>query len=129
MSEPDQGFVETFLAPWNAHDVDGAMTFMTGDCVWEIPRGAEPYGTLFEGANAVRTAIARAFKAMPDVRYEVVRSSFGRDLIVLELLVTGTLADGLPARFHACDVMTMRGGKVAAKRSYRKVVESRSPPL
>ena len=60
---------------------------------------------------------------MPDIGYELVRSSFGPELIVLELLVTGTLPDGSKARFQACDVMTMRAGKVAAKRSYRKAVE------
>ena len=122
MGEPDQAFIAAFLAPWNAHDVAGAMALMTDDCVWEIPRGSAPHGTLFEGADAVRAAIAGAFKAMPDVRYEVVRSSFGRDLVVLELLVSGTLAGGQQERFHACDVMTLRDGKVAAKRSYRKVV-------
>jgi hypothetical protein len=59
---------------------------------------------------------------MPDIDYEPVRSLFGPDHIVLELLVTGTLPDGTRANFHACDVMTMEGGKVATKRSYRKVV-------
>ena len=121
MADPDHAFVTAFLSPWNAHDVDGAMALMTDDCVWEIPRGSAPCGTLFEGADAVRAAIAGAFEAMPDVRYELVRGSFGRDLVVLELLVSGTLADGRQARFHACDVMTLRDGKVAAKRSYRKV--------
>jgi hypothetical protein len=41
---------------------------------------------------------------------------------VVELLVTGTPVDGPAVKFHACDVMTLRSGKVAAKRSYRKVV-------
>jgi uncharacterized protein (TIGR02246 family) len=116
-------FVKRFMKPWNDHDVDGAMALMTDDCLWEIPRGSGPHGTRFEGATAVRAAIANAFKAMPDVRYELVRSRFGPDLVVLELLVTGTPADGRPARFHACDVMAVKDGKVAAKRSYRKVVE------
>ncbi|CAN5731752.1 nuclear transport factor 2 family protein [soil metagenome] len=117
----DESFVERFLAPWNAHDVEGAMALMAEDCLWETPRGAQPHGTLFQGADAVRAAIAAAFKAMPDIAYEVVHSGFGQDLVVLELLVTGTLADGSTTRFHACDVMTVRHGKVAAKRSYRKV--------
>ena len=118
----DASFVRAFLKPWNDHDVDGAMALMTDDCLWEIPRGAELHGTRFEGSAAVRAAIAGAFKAMPDVRYELVRSSFGPDLVVVELLVTGTPVDGSPVRFHACDVMTLRSGKVSAKRSYRKVV-------
>lgn len=119
----DQAFVERFLKPWNDHDVDGAMALMTDDCLWEVPRGAEPCGTRFEGAAAVRAAFANAFKAVPDVRYEPIRAAFGPDLIVLELLVAGTALDGTAVHFHACDVMTMRDGKVAAKRSYRKVAE------
>ena len=119
----DEAFVKRFMAPWNAHDVDGAMALMTDDCLWEIPRGSAPYGTLFKGSEAVRAAIANAFKAMPDIAYDLVHSSFGPALVVLELQVTGTLADGRKAKFHACDVMTVRDGKCAAKRSYRKVVE------
>ena len=118
----DAAFVRTFLKPWNDHDVEGAMAMMTDDCLWEVTRGSEPYGTCFKGSTAVRAAIAGAFTTIPDIRYEVVHSSFGPDLVVLELLVTGTPAGGSPVRFHACDVMTMRAGKVAAKRSYRKVM-------
>ena len=119
----DGAFVERFMAPWNAHDVEGAMVLMTDDCVWEITKGAEPRGAHFAGAAAVRGAIAALFERMPDIRYELVHSSFGPDLVVLELLVIGTPADDVTTRFHACDVMTMRDGKVAAKRSYRKIVE------
>ena len=119
----DEAFVRRFLRPWNEHDVDGALALMTDDCIWEIPRGSEPHGTLFKGSQAVRAAIAGAFKAMPNVHYEPVRSSFGQDLVVVELMVTGTLADGRQAKYHACDVMTVRDGRIAAKRSYRKIVE------
>jgi ketosteroid isomerase-like protein len=119
----DKAFVEKFLEPWNAHDVDGAMVLMTDDCLWEITRGSEPHGTRIEGSKAVRAAIADAFRAMPDIHYEPVHCSFGQDLVVVELLVTATLAGGRPAKFQACDVMTVRDGKVSAKRSYRKLVE------
>lgn len=119
----DEAFVQRFMKPWNDHDVEGAMALMSEDCLWETPRGQEAYGTRFDGAAAVRSAIANAFKTMPDIRYELVSCNFGADLIVLELLVTGTSAEGRPMRFQACDVMTMRDGKVVAKRSYRKVIE------
>ena len=39
MARYDEAFVERFLAPWNRHDVDGALALMTDDCVWEVPRG------------------------------------------------------------------------------------------
>jgi ketosteroid isomerase-like protein len=116
----DEAFVTRFLAPWNAHDVDGAMALMTDDCLWEIPRGSEPHGTVFRGAASVRAAIAHAFASMPDIHYEPVRCLFGPGHVIVELLVTGTLADGTRAKFHACDVMTVVGGKIATKRSYRK---------
>lgn len=119
----DEAFVKRFLKSWNDHDVEGALALMTDDCVWETTRGSEPYGKRIEGSKAVRVAIADAFRAMPDIRYEPVHSSFGPDLVVVELLVTATLAGGRPVKFQACDVMTVRDGKVAAKRSYRKLVE------
>jgi ketosteroid isomerase-like protein len=118
----DQAFVDRFLAPWNRHDVDGAMALMTDDCVWEIPRGSEPHGTLFKGTTAVRTAIADAFKTVPNVHYEPIRGHYGKDHVVVELLVTGTHVDGTQLKFHACDILTLTSGKIAAKRSYRKVL-------
>ena len=77
MARYDEAFVERFLAPWNRHDVDGALALMTDDCVWEVTRGREPHGTLYTGQTAVRSAIVEAFKALPDVNYQPVRNSFG----------------------------------------------------
>ena len=68
-------------------------------------------------------AQSASFKALPDVKYQPLRNSFGENHVVVELLVTGTLGDGKTARFHACDILTLRDGLIAAKRSYRKVVE------
>jgi uncharacterized protein (TIGR02246 family) len=123
MATYDRAFVERFMAPWNEHDIDGALALMTDDCIWEVTRGAEPHGARFVGSQAMRGAIAALFERMPDIRYDLVHCSLGPDLVVLELLVVGTPADGKTARFQACDVMTVRDGKVAAKRSYRKLVE------
>ena len=91
-----EAFVTSFMKPWNEHDVDGAMALLTDDCTWEMLRGSELSGTRSTDRQAVRAAIAALFKAMPDVRYDLVHSSFGRDLVVLELLVTGTPAGGEP---------------------------------
>ena len=122
MERYDQSFLERFLAPWNQHDVDGAVALMTDDCVWEVTRGSEPHGTLFKGTTAVRAAIADAFQAVPNVHYEPIRSIYGEDHVVVELLVTGTQLDGTQLKYHACDILTLADGKIAAKRSYRKMV-------
>src|SRR5258708_2049358 len=120
--EHDPTFVERFLTPWNGHDVDGAMSLMTDDCVWEITRGSEPHGTLFRGSTAVRAAIADAFRTVPDVHYEPVRCHYGNDHVVVELLVTGSQLDGAWLNYHACDILILKEGKMGGKRSYRKMV-------
>jgi pimeloyl-ACP methyl ester carboxylesterase/ketosteroid isomerase-like protein len=117
MTNNDDDFVETFLAPWNRHDVDGALALMTDDCIWEITRGKEPHGTLYKGRHEVRTAIADAFKAVPNIHYQPLHSRYGKDYVVVELLVTGTRVDGVELRFHACDILTLVEGKITVKRS------------
>jgi ketosteroid isomerase-like protein len=123
MTNNDDDFVEKFLTPWNRHDVDGALALMTDDCIWEITRGKEPHGTLYKGSREVRTAIDDAFKAVPNIHYEPLHSHYGKDHVVVELLVTGTRVDGEELRFHACDILTLAGDKIVGKRSYRKVLE------
>ena len=65
MARYDEAFVERFLAPWNRHDVDGALALMTDDCVWEVTRGREPHGTLYTGQTAVRSAIVERLRRSP----------------------------------------------------------------
>jgi hypothetical protein len=50
------------------------LALMTDDCVWEVTRGREPHGTLYTGRAAVRSAIVEAFKALPDINYQPVRT-------------------------------------------------------
>jgi hypothetical protein len=97
--------------------VDGALALMTDDCVWEVTRGREPHGTLYTGQTAARSASVEAFKALPDVNYQPVWNSFGQGHLMVELLVIGK------AWFHASDILILRDELIAAKRSYRKVVE------
>lgn len=118
-----EAFIAEFLTPWNRHDVDQAMAIMAPDCVWEFPAGGEPWGARFSGAAAVRAEIARFFQTVPDVHFEVVRYFTGDLHITLELLVTGTNPDGTRLNRQACDILVLRDGKVAEKRSYRKVVD------
>jgi ketosteroid isomerase-like protein len=41
-------------AAFNAHDLDEIMGFFADDCVLELPRGTQPWGTRYEGKQAVR---------------------------------------------------------------------------
>src|SRR6476469_7228588 len=54
---------------FNAHDLDRIMTFFSDDCVLEMPRGSQPWGSRFEGKQKVRDALATRFQGLPDVHY------------------------------------------------------------
>lgn len=50
---------------FNAHDLDLLMTYFAEDCVLEMPRGGEPWGSRFEGMERVRAALATRFRGLP----------------------------------------------------------------
>ena len=50
----DATVLTRLLAAFNAHDLDAIMGFFAEDCVLETPRGEHPWGTRFEGRDAVR---------------------------------------------------------------------------
>ena len=54
---------------FNAHDLDRIMAFFADDCVLEMPRGSNPWGSRFEGKRSVRDALATRFEGLPDVHY------------------------------------------------------------
>jgi hypothetical protein len=66
---------------FNAHDLDRIMAFFADDCVLEMPRGSQPWGSRFEGKPNVRDALATRFEGLPDVHYEgyALRRSDRRD--------------------------------------------------
>ncbi len=57
---------------------------------------------------------------MPDARYELLRQFVSPEFAVVESRTTGTHA-GEPYDVHLVDGLTLRDGRIAAKRSYRKV--------
>lgn len=111
-----------FLAPMNDHDPDAAAQFYTDDGVWEFTVGSRPWGHAHTGRAAIRQAIAEICHDIPDIHYQPIRIQAGPDHVVMEVLVTGTTRQGQRLRYHACDVITLAGERVAVKRSYRKVV-------
>ena len=56
-------------AAFNAHDLDKIMPFFADDCILELPRGREPWGTRYEGKEDVRKGLATRFEGLPDVHY------------------------------------------------------------
>lgn len=108
---------------FNRHDLDAIMTFFADDAALEMPRGPSPWGQRFEGADAVRAALATRFAGIPDVHYADDSHWVCGDFGVSEWTLTGTAADGRSLEVRGCDHWTFRDGKVIKKDSYWKIVE------
>jgi ketosteroid isomerase-like protein len=111
-------------AAFNAHDLDRIMAFFADDCVLEMPRGSEPWGSRFEGKRNVREALATRFEGLPDVHYgndeHFVDAAAGTGMSKWTL--TGTTPAGDQVEVRGCDFYTFRDGLVVRKDSYWKIV-------
>lgn len=120
MAFDGEAFVERFNTVWNGHDVDGILAMMTDDVVFEASFGKDPWGVRVVGRPAVREFLQDMFRRVPDVRWDEIRHFAGPELAVVEWLTTGTPRGGTRYEVQGCDVLALRQGKIAAKRSYRK---------
>ncbi len=115
-----EAFVRRFNSVWDAHDVDGIVDMFTDDVIFEASFGSKPYGERAVGKEAARKLAQAIFERIPDLHFEEIRHFVSPELAVVESVTTGTPADGTPYEVHLVDVLTIRDGKIAAKRSYRK---------
>jgi ketosteroid isomerase-like protein len=115
-----EAFVRRFNSVWQAHDVDGIVEMFTDDVIFEASFGAEPCGERAVGKAAARKLAAAVFERVPDLHFEELRHFVSPGYAVVESVTTGTPAGGAPYEIHLADLLTLRDGKIAAKRSYRK---------
>jgi ketosteroid isomerase-like protein len=110
---------------FNAHDLARIMTFFADNCVLEMPRGGEPWGTRYEGKEAVRAGLATRFEGLPDVHYGDATHFVDEQAQtgMSKWTLTGSTREGKRIKVHGCDFYTFRDGKVVAKDSYWKIVE------
>jgi ketosteroid isomerase-like protein len=115
-----EAFVDRFMTVWRNHDMEGIVEMFTDDVVYEPSIGSAPWGERAVGKEAARRLASAFFERMPDAHYEKLRHFVSREIAVVESRTTGS-RDGTPYDVHLVDVLTLRDGKIAAKRSYRKV--------
>jgi ketosteroid isomerase-like protein len=117
--------LEQLCAAFNAHDLDRIMGFFADDCVLEMPRGSQPWGTRLEGKENVRSGLAGRFEGLPDVHYGDGQHFVDREAAtgISKWTLTGTRRDGQRVNVWGCDFYTFRNGKVIRKDSYWKIVE------
>lgn len=115
--------LRAFLAAFNAHDLDAIMSFFSEDCVFDSPRGPEPWGTRFVGPAAVREGLALRFSGIPDVAYGDDEHWVCGEHAVSKWLLTGTTTSGEAICVRGCDLVDFApDGKIALKDSYWKIV-------
>jgi steroid delta-isomerase-like uncharacterized protein len=115
--------LERLLAAFNRHDVEGVLAFFTDDCVFEMPRGPDPWGRRLEGKAQVREGIEARFAGIPDIHYGEDRHWVLGDRGVSEWTITGTDTSGQRVEVRGCDLFEFRDGKIARKDSYWKIVD------
>lgn len=110
---------------FNAHDLDRIMSHFADDCVLEMPRGNQPWGSRFDGKDNVRKALAGRFEGLPDAHYgsehHFVDDSANTG--ISKWILTGTRRNGQRIEVWGCDFYTFRDGKATRKDSYWKIVE------
>jgi steroid delta-isomerase-like uncharacterized protein len=119
-AEATTDFLQAFADAWNRHDLDGLMSFMTDDCLFESSAGPDVCGTRYAGPRAVRAGFAEVWATFPDAKWNDARHFVVGNRGVSEWTFTGTRVDGTRVEVHGCDVFTFRNGKIALKDSYRK---------
>lgn len=120
MAFDGEAFVARFNEVWNGHDIEGILSMMTDDVVVEASFGRDPWGTRVSGKPAVRKFVADMMERIPDIRWDEIRHVACPEHVVVEWLTSGTPGDGRRFEVEGCDVLTVRDGKISAKRSYRK---------
>ena len=121
--QPSVDMLKAILAAFNAHDLDRVMSFFAEDCVLEMPRGPDPWGTRSVGFAAVKEALRSRFTGIPNVHYGDATHFVSGDIGVSQWTLTGTRTDGERVEVRGCDFFTFRGGKIVKKDSFWKIRE------
>jgi steroid delta-isomerase-like uncharacterized protein len=120
---PTTDLLRSFLDAFNRHDLDAIMSFFADDCVFEMPRGPDPWGRRYVGKQQVREGLATRFTGIPDVHYDEDRHFVSGDVGVSQWTLSGTTREGKRIEVRGLDVLDFRDGKVVRKDSYWKIVE------
>jgi ketosteroid isomerase-like protein len=116
--------LQALLSAFNEHDLDRIMSFFTDDCIFESPRGSDPWGTRFIGPGEVRHGLGQRFAGIPDVHYADDEHWVGGDHAVSRWLLTGTSTSGERIAVRGCDLFDLADdGRIRRKDSYWKIVQ------
>lgn len=103
-----------FNEAFNNHDVDGMMTWMSEDCIFENTHPA-PDGTLYTGKEAVTRFWREFFRESPNAHIEIEEIfGFGNRCILCWKYTWGS------GHVRGVDVFKLKEGLISEKLSYVK---------
>ena len=118
--EVTSNLLQELFDAFNRHDLDGVLSLMTEDCVFEGAAGPEQYGARFVGHDEVGAAFASVWATFPDVQWDNDTHFVANELGVSQWTLTGTRQDGARIQADGVDLFTFRDGKIATKKAFRK---------
>jgi ketosteroid isomerase-like protein len=121
--ETKRVLLEQMLDGFNRHDLDAIMSLFSDDCVFESPRGGDPWGRRFVGKEEVADGLGARFEGIPDVHYGDDHHFVAGDRGASEWTLTGTTVEGERLEVRGCDLWTFRGDEIVRKDSFWKIVE------
>jgi predicted ester cyclase len=124
--------VNTTLKAFEAHDMDGFVSFMSESVVDYAPGRTEP----LRGRDAVREDNIGFLAMYPDVKFEITRIFGEGDMVCAEGIVSGTNTGPIPGRdgkmmpptnksvqVSACFVVKIENGMISEIREYLDQLE------
>jgi ketosteroid isomerase-like protein len=111
--------IERFNDAFNRHDVEGVMSAMTADCIFENT-SPSPDGERYEGQEAVRGFWERFFESSPKAVFETEDIFVSDDRCTVRWRYSWEEQSGKRGHVRGVDVFRVRDGKVAEKLSYVK---------
>ena len=111
--------IEKFNAAFDRADLDAVMALIADDVIFESTSPA-PDGGRFEGATAVRAEWARLFADTDDPHFETEESVVLGDRAVVRWRYSWRESSGERGHVRGVDLLRLREGKIAEKRSYVK---------
>ena len=113
------------LEAFNRHDLDAIVSHLADACVFESPRGPDPWGRRFVGKDEVREGLAARFEGIPDVHYGDDDHFASGNRGASEWTISGTTVEGQRIEVRGCDLWTFdEDGKIVRKDSFWKIRES-----
>ncbi len=108
--------LDAFMDAWNAHDVEGIVSFFADDCEFHASVGPELMGASYAGRDEIRKGVTAFFERFPDGRFEDASAWVAGERGASEW----TFVSG-GAAVRGCDLFEFEGDRIRVKNAFRKI--------